>query len=447
MKKIGIVICNYNKQDYIIRCIESVFASTIQDFDVYVVDNASTDASVKTIEEAFGSKVQMIVNKENLGGSGGFHVGVEKALEMGYPYIMCVDNDIIMAPNNIEKLYDYMEQHREIGMLGSRVMYMDKPERIQAMGAIIDFEKYTYQDYFRNYLYDETIPQVTECDYVPANSMMLRREAIEKAGNIPKDNFIYWDDMEWGYLIKKAGYMVQCYAEAVVWHKANFKSTSTFGKYYMWRNRLAFFMKYLPHEKREDFSKKILTELFHMIYGCNYKGEYNLIKTLMYAYDDALHGIRGKATDNKIMQREIVEHKIDLKFKDKEKVNIIANEDIDALEEIIKRLTDINPDMQICVLTSKDDELFVRKQFPQVQVVTTATFQVLSHDETLVMCSHVFDVEQPSVEGMYVDKWCNLIDTEEDYHYCSSFRVNKELFLRCRMSVLMECMNKQYGFV
>ena len=77
MKKIGIVICNYNKQDYIIRCIESVFASTIQDFDVYVVDNASTDASVKTIEEAFGSKVQMIVNKENLGGSGGFHVGVE----------------------------------------------------------------------------------------------------------------------------------------------------------------------------------------------------------------------------------------------------------------------------------------------------------------------------------------------------------------------------------
>lgn len=50
-------------------------------------------------------------------------------------------------------------------------------------------------------------------------------------------------------------------------------------------------------------------------------------------------------------------------------------------------------------------------------------------------------------EVRYVDKWCNLIDTEEDYHYCSSFRVNKELFLRCRMSVLMECMNKQYGFV
>lgn len=447
MSKIGIVICNYNKQDYIIRCMESIFASTMQDFDVYVVDNASTDDSVKMINEAFGDKVKVIINQENLGGSGGFHVGVETALRRDYSYILCVDNDIVMAPDNIEKLYSYMEQHKEVGMLGSRVMYMDKPDRIQAMGAIIDFEKYSYQDHFRNYLYDASIPDAVDCDYVPANSMMLRREAIEQVGNIPKDNFIYWDDIEWGYLIKRAGYLVQCYAEAVVWHKANFKSTSTFGKYYMWRNRLSFFMKYLSIEKREDFSEKILTELFHMLYGCNYKGEYNLIKTLMYAYDDALHGIRGRAADVKIMQRDAVTHKIGVKFKDKTRANIIANGDVDALEEITKRLHSISPDIKICVLVDSADEEFVRRQFPQIQVVTLAAFQALSYDETLVMCSHVFDVDKLCTEGMYVDKWCNLIDTEEDYQYCSSFKTNLELFLRCRTPVLIECINQKHRIV
>ena len=101
-KKVGIVICNYNKQMYIVKCIESVLKSSFHDFDIYVVDNASTDDSVKKIREHFGTQVILLENKENLGGSGGFNTGLREALKREYEYLMLVDNDIVMDPHAIE---------------------------------------------------------------------------------------------------------------------------------------------------------------------------------------------------------------------------------------------------------------------------------------------------------------------------------------------------------
>lgn len=72
-KKIAAVICNYNKCAYVTECIQSVLESVFQDFDLMVVDNASTDGSVEQIRRIYGDMVKLFVNKENLGGSGGFN--------------------------------------------------------------------------------------------------------------------------------------------------------------------------------------------------------------------------------------------------------------------------------------------------------------------------------------------------------------------------------------
>ena len=81
MKEIGIVICNYNKSAYVVKCIETVLASDYQNFDIYVVDNASTDNSVEAIKKNYKDIVTVLENKENLGGSGGFNTGIRKVLE------------------------------------------------------------------------------------------------------------------------------------------------------------------------------------------------------------------------------------------------------------------------------------------------------------------------------------------------------------------------------
>ena len=53
MKELGIVICNYNKADYVLKCIASVLESEYTDYDLYVVDNASSDGSVEAIEKNY----------------------------------------------------------------------------------------------------------------------------------------------------------------------------------------------------------------------------------------------------------------------------------------------------------------------------------------------------------------------------------------------------------
>ena len=69
MKKVAAVICNYNKKDYVTECIQSVTESVFRDFDIIVVDNASTDGSPECIRARFGEQVKLLENGENLGGA------------------------------------------------------------------------------------------------------------------------------------------------------------------------------------------------------------------------------------------------------------------------------------------------------------------------------------------------------------------------------------------
>ena len=140
-------------------------------------------------------------------------------LEKDYEYLMCVDNDVLMNEKTISSLLKFMEKNIEVGMTGSKICVMDEPERIQTYGATIDFETYGIHDLHRGCLDDDTLPKVQYCDYVPACSLMVRTEAVRKVGIMPEDNFIYWDDMEWGYRFGLAGYKVAAISASSILHK------------------------------------------------------------------------------------------------------------------------------------------------------------------------------------------------------------------------------------
>ena len=111
-------------------------------------------------------------------------------------------------------------------------------------------------------LEDGSLPDVIECDTVATCAVMVRADAVKQngVGIMPEDNFIYWDDMEWGYRIKLAGYRVVTLAEAKALHQmgANTRKENTFINYYMWRNRTNFFMRFTPEAQMEAMSVKVL---------------------------------------------------------------------------------------------------------------------------------------------------------------------------------------------
>lgn len=442
MKKIGIVVCNYNKCDYVISCLDSIFQSDIDDFDVYVVDNASTDNSVEAIREKFGNKVILLVNTENLGGSGGFNTGLREVLKKEYSYVMCVDNDIRMETNTISALYNFLEGHDDVGMAGSKICFMDDPDRIQTYGATIDFETYGIHDLHRGCLNNDELPVIQYCDYVPACSLMARANIVREIGIMPEDNFIYWDDMEWGYRFTLAGYRVASISESTVYHKGG-KNTNptTFQKYYMFRNRLNFFMKYVKLERKEHFVKTILSELYRSICGCYLKKEYNMVKGFMYAYDDALHGVRGVADSCKILPR-IAPDRFQEIINPQTRVAILFDGNVEGLSNVKRKLSSLISIKQLVIIGREEDDISnLAKQYPDCQVV--GSDENVKYDVLFQLCSHVFEVDEVYEDAVCVDQWLNLLITEQDYVYGRNYNANQEFFVMCNESVFMECLNKR----
>lgn len=395
MKSIGVVICNYNKKGYVLQCIQAVLESTITDYDIYVVDNASTDGSVRAIQEKYGSAVSVICNETNLGGSGGFNTGLRLVIDKGYPYICCLDNDALLDENALAKMRDFLQKNKKVGMVGAKIFHMHDPSRIQQFGLKIDFEKYQTSSFYYDEIENETIPEVMYCDTVPACAVMLPLEVVKEVGVMPEDNFIYWDDTEWGYLVKQAGYQVAAIASAKALHEMGSlqKKMSTFTQYYMWRNRIHFFLKYTPDSNAEQMSISLLSAVFQEIFEAMYNGEQGISQTIIMAYKDALEGIRGKAQEGRIIENNgnhialkefFAQYHFTQVLGDVEWVKsvfevlsipVIINDDTNRPDikiqtcESVLYLTNIEPDIvyldqNLCILTNKQDaELLSHYQF------------------------------------------------------------------------------------
>lgn len=434
MKEIGIVICNYNKEDYIINCIKSVLNQTMG-ADIYVVDNASTDNSVKRIQDNFGEQIHLIVNSENLGGSGGFNTGLREVLKKDYKYIMLMDNDIVADERAVEELYQFLERNPEVGMAGSKVYYMDEPEKIWGYGGDIDFENFVQKDKYKNRIDSDEIPEVSYCDYVAACSLMARSEAIRQVGIMPQDNFIYWDDMEWGYRFNQKGYKVCVYGKSKIWHKGGGRNAvNTFSNYYMWRNRIRFFLKILGESEREKFADTILDELFRMIYSCHLKGEDNIVKSVMYAFDDAVHGVAGKAAEYKILPRSRSMARVADAIGHAKSVLIKFNGDYEGLGNIVRSIRKNHPDIKIAIATEDSLVEEVKMQYKDCEVQNK--YKPELYESHMIMCDHIFKLTADVSQDVYVDAWCNIIYTAEDFIYARSYEMTRELFKLCKKGLL-----------
>ncbi len=410
MKKIGIVICNYNKSEYVVNCIQSVLESKTDDFDIFVVDNASTDNSVEAVRNRYGDQVNVLVNSENLGGSGGFNTGIRTVLEKGYEYLYCLDNDVLVDENAIGARAAYLDAHGDTGVAGSIVYHMDYPEYVQQYGLNIDFENYTAITHYADVLDDGSIPNVNFCDTVATCSVMIRTSCIKNTdiGIMPEDNFIYWDDMEWIYRFTLAGFRVVTIKDSAVLHKmgSNARPSNTFINYYMWRNRINFFMRYTPEEKIDSMSFRVLGSVFDSLYESMYREEHNVMQTISYAFFDAVRGVRGKAAAHKILPNDANDDKLRAFLQDKNTYYIKGNKGEAAEEEELAHnfLTSLNTGLKRCEIEA-------------------------GADFTVCLCDYVMHVKDGDRKVVYLDSEHSCILDKEDWTAVDHYEYAKSLFI------------------
>ena len=427
MNKIGVIICNYNKSEYLKNCVTSILGQSLKERDIYVVDNASVDNSVSMLRETFGKQVTFLQNEENLGGAGGFDRGLEHCLEQGYPYMLLVDNDTRFDSGALEKMYDYLESHSDVGMCGAGIWQMENPDFIQEIGGTIDYHRQEICPNYRNCGMTEKIPEEVDCDYLAACALLVRREVIEKIGIMRKDYFVYWDDIEWCRRCTDAGYRLVALRDARVWHNWSASAVTkfnAFSEYYGRRNKLRFFASYIDEKDIDVYVENTLRNMFHIIYGHYRKGAFEEMNMSLYALDDVIHGVWGKAPSYKITVKKEAELPLEKLLKSQDKVCLIANsqmgEDggITAVERVVRYC---NPKLDICVCA--EEEAGQREKGDMLY---------------LKPCSHVIGVKENILPTVYLDRFFNCLALEEDYTYFGQFENAYGLFYRLYEPLLRE---------
>lgn len=214
--------------------------------EIIVVDNASTVDPVAQWKLKYPS-VFFIRSDKNLGFTGGNNLGITYAKG---DYLFVINNDTEVTESLIGRLVATLEEHPEVGVISPKIYYFDKPDTLQYTG-------YTDMNYFtgRNKCIGQYEKDNGQYDYLTGKTgyahgaaMLVRREAMEKAGVLSDNFFIYYEELEWCERIKKAGYEIWVDMQALLYHKESMTvgKQSAFKEYYMNRNRILFNRKHAP---------------------------------------------------------------------------------------------------------------------------------------------------------------------------------------------------------
>ncbi|MFA6368144.1 MAG: glycosyltransferase family 2 protein [Bacteroidales bacterium] len=247
---ISFITVNYNGLGDTIELITSL-KKTIKSvsYEIIVVDNGSRKDEIGPLKELFDD-VLFIKSNTNLGFAGGNNLAIDIAKGK---YLFFINNDTYVLQDNICYLIDRFEKNEKIGGLSPKLLFHEPFNTIQFAG-FTPFTKYTIRNSIIGYNKpDDKIfntPSLTP--YVHGAAMMFKKDVIEKVGKMPEIFFLYYEEMDWCEMIKRAGYELWYEPKFVVYHKESRSTGKDSSKkvYYHTRNRLLFTWRNIEFRRR-----------------------------------------------------------------------------------------------------------------------------------------------------------------------------------------------------
>lgn len=295
--KVAIVILNWNRKDYVLALLKSLKKIHYDNFDIIIVDNASNDGSVEAIRELH-PEVRIIVNPQNLGGTGGFNTGIRYVMETGgYKYLWLLDNDAEVETGTLDELVKTMEEDGDIGIAGSRIVDINSRDITIEAGAFFRWDTIEVKPLFRNERNIKIENKAPDVDYVAICSALVRTSSLEKVGTMDDRYFIFWDDMDWGLQFRKNNFRVVSVLTSVAYHPPfTEKRAAVVDFYYGYRNPLLTYAKHAGGLQRLPIYFRHIRYRLKVLFFLGLTGRSDLMHMGFAGFTDFLRGRWGGKT-------------------------------------------------------------------------------------------------------------------------------------------------------
>ena len=244
MKSLAILILNYNGKHYLKKCIESLNKQTSKDFDVWLVDNNSSDGSRAYVEKNY-PKVHVLNTNGNLGFAGAYNVACKyfDKKNITYMYYQLLNNDTECDSLMVEKVIDTFELNKKIGIVVPAVV--NEKMIVDALGGTMIPITGTTIGYKGKSKYKRG-SAVYRCFWASGCALCVRSKLFKKLGYF-NDYFIYYEDVDISWRVNNAGMIVAAIDSTYVKHlQGGAKTPSDFVLYLNERNRILCYWQNLP---------------------------------------------------------------------------------------------------------------------------------------------------------------------------------------------------------
>ena len=221
MKKIAVIILNWNGEDLLRKFLPSVCAHTNANIaDVIVVDNGSDDNSVEVLKQEF-PQVKTLLFPQNYG----YAAGYNKALEMlDYKYAVLLNSDVETTPHWLEPLLEFAEGNLDVAACQPKIKSLRKREEFEYAGAAGGFiDRYGYP-FCRGRIFNtlETdrgqYDDICDIFWASGAALFVRSEIYKKVGGLDPSFFAHMEEIDLCWRLKNGGYTLKVVPSSVVYH-------------------------------------------------------------------------------------------------------------------------------------------------------------------------------------------------------------------------------------
>lgn len=243
-----IIVVNWNTRELLRKCLDSI-ETTIRclSYEIIVVDNASTDGSADMLQQKFPT-VMRIENRENRG----FGAANNQALRiMTGRYALLLNSDAVLTENAVSELFDCMEKHPDAAMACGQLLNFDgsRQNSIAAFPTLLTLMTNTS---LLEYLFPRRFPSkrynhfgVVEVDSGIGACLLVRKEAIDEVGMFDERYHFFFEETDWAYQMRRAGWKVLHVPTAFIYHlQGQSIGRNVCSRIAFYRSRYQFFRKW-----------------------------------------------------------------------------------------------------------------------------------------------------------------------------------------------------------